>query len=73
MVYHRLSAVGRFAGRAILNEVQFRLNAMVNHGGFPAYPMDLFMWQDDDSARPIGPTAEATGSGAGGDAARGGE
>ena len=39
MVYRRLSAVGRFAGRAILNEVQFRLNAMVNHGGFPAYQM----------------------------------
>ena len=32
---------GRFTDRAILREVQFRLNSMLSLGGFPAYVIEF--------------------------------
>ena len=37
----RLAADDCFSGRAISNEVQFGLDAMLSHGGFPAYELVL--------------------------------
>ena len=55
-IYDRLSADGRSPDRALLHEVQFRLNPMVTHWGFPADPMvfgsnrmDLYIWLADGS------------------------
>ena len=38
-IYNRLREDGRPAGRVILNEAQYCLNAMSNRGGSPAYQM----------------------------------
>ena len=55
-IYNRLHADGRFVDRAILNEVQYRLRAMLQHWGFSAYhrafepdPVELYSWQDHDA------------------------
>ena len=55
-VYTRLRENGCIAGRAILNEVQYCLNAMLKHGGFSAYRMvagsnhvDLSLCQANDT------------------------
>ena len=36
-IYNRLRVDGRFVVRTILDDVQYRLNAMPNHGGSSAY------------------------------------
>ena len=55
-VYNRLAAYGPFASRSISGGVQFRLNALLNLGGFSAFrvvfgsnPVDLYVRRDDDN------------------------
>ena len=55
-MYNRLAAGDRFASRATLNEVQFRLNTILSPGDFSANqlafgpnPTDLSMWHDGNS------------------------
>ena len=55
-VYKKLREDSRFKDKAILYELQYRLNAMLNREGFSAYktafgsnPVDLSPWQDNDS------------------------
>ena len=38
-IYNRIREGGRFSGRQILSEVQWRLNALISAGGFSAYRM----------------------------------
>ena len=55
-VKNRLAADGRFASRAIPNEVQICLKTPLGRGNLLAYQMafgsetvDLYMWRDDES------------------------
>ena len=47
---NRFHGTGRFVDLGASNEIQFRVNTMLNHGGFPAFrfefgpnPADLFV------------------------------
>ena len=55
-----MKADGRYAGRQLLSEVQFCLNAMLATNGFSAYqlvigsnPADNFGWGDEDEDLPF--------------------
>ena len=55
MIYNRMHADGRYAGRQLISEVQFCLNTMPSTNRFSAYqlafgsnPADNFGWGDED-------------------------
>ena len=55
-IYNRMQADGQYAGRQLISEAQFRLNATQSANGFSAYqmvfrsiPADNFGWGDEDA------------------------
>ena len=54
-IYNRMEAGGRYAGRQLITEIHFCLNAMLARNGFSARqmafggnPADNFGWGDED-------------------------